>query len=203
MPETTFLRAFVIDPRPLFGGAMRACMSKGGHALLGQALTLSEGLSQVDSLQPDLLIVGPHVGESGLTICRDIRHRLPTLKIILFTAHADDSLFQADAVYTGVSALVRPESTDAECLAVIAQLKAGQPFFPQEFLALASQPIHLTVRERDVLKLMAEGRTDHEVADALGLKVSTVRNHVQRILEKLSVRSRREAIWRAQRRGLI
>lgn len=203
MPKTTFLRAFVIDPRPLFGGAMRACMSKGGYALLGQALTLSEGLSQVDSLQPDLLIVGPHVGESGLTICRESRHRSPTLKSILFTAHTDDSLFQADAAYAGVTALVRPESTNEELLAVIAKVMTGQPFFSQEFLALASQPINLTARELEVLKLMAEEKTDHEMSDALGLKVSTVRNHVQRILEKLSVRSRREAIWRAQHRGLV
>jgi DNA-binding NarL/FixJ family response regulator len=203
MPGTTFLRAFVIDPRPPFGEAMRAYLSKGGHALVGQALDLAEALSRLDSLQPSLLIVGPHVGESGLTLCRESRHRLPTLKILLYTAHADDSLFQTDAADAGVSALVRPESTDEELLTVIAQVMTGQSFFSQEFLALASQPIDLTPREREVLKLMAEGRTDHAMADALGLKVSTVRNHAQRILEKLSVNNRREAVWRAQRRGLI
>lgn len=160
-------------------------------------------MSQLDSLQPDLLIVGPHSGESDLTICREIRHRLSTLKIILFTAHADDSLFQADAAHAGVTALVRPEITEAECLAVIAQVMAGQPFFSQEFVALASRPIDLTAREREMLKLMAEGRTDHEMADALRLKVSTVRNHAQRILEKLSVHNRQEAVWRAKHRGLI
>ncbi len=203
MPETTSARAFVVDPRPLFGEAMRACLSEGGHAMLGQALHLSEALSHVDSLQPDLMIVGPHFGESGLTLCRESRRHLPTLKTVLFTAHADESLFQADAAYTGVSALLRPESTEAECLAVIAQVMAGQPFFSQEFLALASRPIDLTAREREVMKLIAEGRTDHEMADALGLKVSTVRNHAQRILEKLSAHSREEAVWRARHRGLV
>jgi DNA-binding NarL/FixJ family response regulator len=203
MPGTTFLRAFVVDPRPPFGEAMRAYLIKGGHALVGQALNLAEALSRLDSLQPDLLIVGPHVSESGLTLCRESRHRLPSLKILLYTAHADDSLFQTDAAYAGVTALVRPESTREELLTVIAKVMTGQPFFSQEFLTWASQPINLTARERQVLKLMVEERTDHEMADALGLKVSTVRNHVQRILEKLSVRSRREAVWRAQRRGLV
>ncbi len=203
MPETTFARALIVDSRPFFGEAMRACLGKGGHAMLGQALNLSEALSHVDSLQPDLMIVGPHVGESGLTICRESHRHLPTLKTILFTAHADDSLFQADAAYAGVTALLRPESTAAECLAVIAQVMAGQPFFSQEFLALASQPIDLTAREREILKLMADGRTDHETADVLGLKVSTVRNHAQRILERLSVRNRQEAVRRARHRGLV
>lgn len=203
MPETTFARALIVDSRPLFGEAMSACLSKGGHAMLGQALNLNEALSHVDSLQPDLMIVGPHFDESGLTICRESCRRLPTLNTILFTAHADDSLFQADAAYAGVTALVRPESTEAECLAVITQVMAGRPFFSQEFVALASRPINLTAREREVLKLMTEGRTDHEMADALGLKVSTVRNHAQRILEKLGVRNRQEAIWRAQHRGLV
>jgi DNA-binding NarL/FixJ family response regulator len=203
MPKMTSARALIVDPRPFFGEAMRACLNKGGHAMLGQSLNLSEALSHVDSLQPDLMIVGPHFAESGLTICRENRNRLPTLKTILFTAHADDSLFQADAAYAGVTALLRPESTEEECLAVIARVIAGQPFFSQEFLALASRPIDLTAREGEVLKLMAEERTDHEMADALGLKVSTVRNHAQRILEKLSVHNRREAVWRAQHRGLV
>lgn len=203
MPETTFQRALVIDPRVLFGEAMRACLSQGGYVMLGQARHLSEALSLVDALQPALLIVGPHFGEPDLTICREIHHRLPMLKIILFTAHVDDSLFQADAVYAGVSALLRPESTPEECLALIDQVMAGQPFFAEEFLTLASQPIDLTPRELEMLKLMTEERTDREMADALGLKVSTVRNHVQRILEKLSVHSRKEAVWRARRRGLV
>jgi DNA-binding NarL/FixJ family response regulator len=112
-------------------------------------------------------------------------------------------LFQADAVYTGVTACVRPETTSEELLTVIVQVMAGQRLFSHEIFALAFQPIELAERERDVLRLMADGKTDREIADTLSLKFNTVRNHTRHILEKLSVNSRQEAIWRARGRGIV
>lgn len=203
MLETTPICVLVIDPRPLFAETMRACLNQVGHALFGRASDLAEAKQQIDSLQPDLVILGPHLGETNLLACRELISQQPTLKIILFTVHADDLLFQADAVYVGVAACVRAEITDEELLAVIAQVLAGQRLFSQEILALAFEPINLTERERDVLRLMAEGKSDREIAAALGLKFNTVRNHTQHILEELKVHSRQAAIWRARHRGLV
>lgn len=197
------MRAIIVDPRPIFRDVLQACLTKVGCMVVGQFSNLEETRQQVEMLEPDLMILGPHLAESGLVVCRVITCHLPTLKTILFTAHADDLLFQVDACHAGVTVLLRPESTKEECLAVIAQVMAGQSFFSQEFLALVSRPIDLTAREREVLRLMAERKTNREIADALGLKGTTVRNHAQRILEKLGVHSRQEAIWRAKHRGLV
>jgi DNA-binding NarL/FixJ family response regulator len=203
MDDVKIARALIIDARPLFGEALRACLAKGGYRILGQVHGVDEALQQIEAMDPNLVIVGPHRAETGLLLCRELISRQPTLKIILFTAHADDLLFQADAVYTGVTACVRPETTSEELLTVIVQVMAGQRLFSHEIFALAFQPIELTERERDVLRLMADGKTDREIADTLSLKFNTVRNHTRHILEKLSVNSRQEAIWRARGRGIV
>ncbi len=171
--------------------------------VVGEAGNGKEAMRQADSLHPDLMIVGPHLAEQGLVVCREIAKRLPTLKTIVFTAHADEPLFQADAAYAGVAACVLPEVTESEILAVVAQVMRGQQSFSRETLSLAFQPIELTPREREVLKLMAEGKTDREIANVLGLSVSTVRNHSKHILEKLNVHHRQEAVWRARHRGIV
>jgi DNA-binding NarL/FixJ family response regulator len=203
MPETRTARAIIVDPRPLFGEGMRVCLSHGGHTMLGQAANLEEARQQVDALQPDLVIVGPHFAESGLALCRDLTNRLPTLRIVLFTLHTDDPLFQADAANAGVAVCLPPETTDEECLAAIAQIMEGREFFPREIVALGAQPIELSEKELEVLRLLADRKKDREIADALGVKVSTVHSHAQHILEKLSVHTRQEAVRRARNRGLV
>ena len=170
---------------------------------MGQVSNLEEARQQVDALEPNLMILGPHLAESGLAICCSITSRTPTLKRILFTAHANDLIFQADAVYAGVNALLFPESTEEDCLETIAKVMAGHQFFSNEVLALAFQQIDLTKRERQVLELVVQEKTDQEIANTLAISRFTIRNHTQRILEKLGVHGRKEAIWRARHRGLI
>ncbi len=204
MPNGSTARVIIVDPTQYFREGMRNCLAAGKHIVLGEARNLDEAQQSLDTLNPDLVVIGQNFAEhESFALCREITSRWPTIKTIIYTKHAGDPLFLVDAAYVGVAACLPPETTDAECLAVITRVMAGQPFFSQEFLALASQPIDLTGRERAVLKLMAEGKTDRKMAGALGLKVPTVRNHAQRILEKLGVHSRQEAVWRARHRGLV
>ena len=170
MANADTARAIVVDPRPLFRATMHAWLTNNGYGSVAQFGNLDEVKQHIDSFQPELIIIGPHLAETSLPVCRELMDRHPTLKIILFTARADDLLFQADAVYAGVAACVSSEITDEELPAVIAQVLAGQRLFSQEILALAFQPIELTERERDVLRSMAEGKSDREIADTLGLK---------------------------------
>ena len=203
MPEIVAARAIVVDPHPRFGDSMRACLAKGGHVALSQAQYFDEAMHQTNLLQPDLMIVGPHLAQSSLPACHAMIARVPTLKGILFTAHADEMLFQADAAHAGIAACLRPETTDEELLAVIAKVMTGEQLFSHEILSLAFQPIRLTARELEVLSRMAEGKTDREIASALNVRFDTVRNHTQHILEKLNVHTRQEAVWRARARGLV
>ncbi len=70
MPEATKAGALVVDPRPLFRDAICICLHRGGYVALSQAENPQEAVEQVALLQPNLLIVGPHIAESGLAVCR-------------------------------------------------------------------------------------------------------------------------------------
>jgi len=171
---------------------------------LVHAQTLDNTLQQLDALHPDLIMIGPNFLEhESFAICREIISRWPGARIVLFSAQADDPLFQADAAHAGAAACLCPEVTHEECLAVIAGVMAGQRFFPYQALRQGFQVVKLTAREQEVLKLLAEGKTDREIASELVVKATTVRNHSQHILEKLSVHNRKEAVRRARRRGWV
>jgi DNA-binding NarL/FixJ family response regulator len=172
--------------------------------VLACARNLDEIFQGQDALFPHLALVGPNFLEhESLIVCRELIHRWPLLKIILFSRHANDPLFQADAAHAGASACLPREATEQECLSTIAAVMAGHQLFSREVLSLAFRPSELTAREREVLSLLAEGKTDREAAMALGLSVATVRNHSQRIVEKLSVHSQGEALRRARRLGWV
>ncbi len=182
MSGAVTVRAMIVDPRPLFGDLMRACLDKGGHSVLCRVQDFDEAMGCVDSLHPNLMIVGPHLALPSLIFCREMNTHAPTLKVIVFTAHADDTLFQADAAYIGISACLYPETTDEELLAKIAKVMRGEQLFSHEILSLAFQPIDLTARELQVLSQMSEGKTDREIANALNMHFDTARNHTQHIL---------------------
>jgi DNA-binding NarL/FixJ family response regulator len=202
--EETQVRAVVIDPNPLFYEGISHYLSRSGHLVLAQAPNIEIGLRQVRSLSPNLVMLGPHLAqEESLSFCREIAGRWPGIKIIVVTRQAKDALFQADAAYSGAAACLPADVSEQECLSAIKAVMRGHLLFSRDILSQAFQPISLTEREREVLRLLAEGRTDREVADRLKLAVSTVRNHSQRILEKLGVHSRVEAIRRARRRGWV
>ncbi len=198
------VRVLLVDPSPPFYAGIRDCLMLGRHVPLGQVRNLEEALRQADSLHPDLILVGPHIVEDeSLAVCREVSSRWPSIKTIIFTMHADDPLFQSDAVYAGAAACLWQGVTDEECLKAVDAVMAGHQLFSREILAPDRQPIALTAREREVLKLIAEGKTDREIANTLVLSHRTVRNYSQRILQKLGIHSRQEAVRRARRRGLI
>lgn len=203
MLKTGKARAIVVDPLPLFCDAMGVYLTRGGHTLACQCRTLEQALQKATVFNPDLLIVGPHFAESDLVLCKEIISRLPELKLVLLAQRANDVFFQADVAYMGISACLPQEVTGDEFLAVIENVVAGRGFFSREVTALAFQRIDLTPRECEVLRHVAAGKTNQEIADLLWVSVHTTRTHSQHILEKLGVHSRQEAVWRGLYRGLI
>ncbi len=204
MVERSETRVLLVDPSPFFYEGICNCLRRGGYLALEQAPNLEDALQKLTAQQSDLVLIGSNLQEhESLEISREITSRWSNIKTLVFTTHANDPLFQLDAVYAGTSACLPVETNDDECLEAIKAVVAGHQLFPREILAQGLQPIVLTTREREVLKLLAEGKTDKQIADALVLTFRTVHNHVHRILEKLDVHSRQEAVWRARHRGLV
>jgi two-component system secretion response regulator SsrB len=204
MPESTPAQAIILDPSPFFYEGICSCLNAGGYAMLARAQNLEEIFHRQDALFPDLALVGPNFSErDSLLACRELIRRWPTLKIILFSRHASDLPFQADAANAGASACLPSEAGEQECLSTIAAVMAGHQLFSRGVLSLAFRSIELTARECEVLRFLAEGMTDREIADALVLSLATVRKHSHAILEKLGVHERREAVRRARRLGWV
>jgi DNA-binding NarL/FixJ family response regulator len=204
LPEASPARTIILDPSPFFCEGIRSRLDAGGHVTLARAQNLDEIFQAQAALFPNLALVGPNFLEhESLIACRELIHRWPTLEIILFSRHADDPLFQADAAHFGAGACLPREAGQEECLATIAAVMVGHQLFSREVLSLAFRPTELTAREREVLQLLAQGRTDREIADALVLSLTTVRKHSHQILEKLGVHTRHEAVRRAWRLGWV
>lgn len=151
---------------------------------------------------PDLAAIGPNFIEpEAFALCRELLSLWPGVRLILYTGHAHDPLVQADAFHTGIKAVLAREAGEAETLATIAAIQSGGVLFAEAIRK--SRPAALTAREKEVLRLMAAGKTDKEIAVELMLSVATVRNHHQRILEKLDVHEKREAVRRGRRLGWV
>lgn len=204
MSQVRTSRVIVVEVGSLFFEGMRHCLEIGRHVVLAHSRNLEEALQHLDLHRPDLAVIGPNLPEyESLAVCREIICRWPDTKTVLFSPYSEDPLFQADAVYAGAAACLLPVVACEDFLQAVAAVLAGQKLFSYEVLAHGFQPIALTPRERDVLKLLAEGKTDREIADKLTLQTRTVRNHSQRLLEKLGVSGRKDALRRAHRRGWL
>jgi DNA-binding NarL/FixJ family response regulator len=204
MSQKNSARVLVVDFSSVFREAVLECLRLGGYAVVGEAQAVDDALPLLKSLEPNLAMVGATFTEdASLGVCRALHHASPTLKLILFTEHSAEPLFQVDACAAGVDALLRRRVGHEECWAVIDKVMAGQLLFPREIIAAAFQPIALTGRERQVLQLWAERKSNRDIAGILSISLDTARTHAKHILRKLQVNSRAEALRRARRRGFI
>lgn len=154
--------------------------------------------------EQDVLIIGHNVrGCDAFKLGRWALERRPDLKVILFLREADNPLFQSDAMAAGFSACLSHTATETEVLTTVSSVLAGGLMFSPDAITSAHQPLDLTTAELEVLKLMAEGKSNNEVAGSLQVKVNTVKTHVKHIFEKLHVNNREDAIKRACFRKLV
>ncbi len=204
MPARIRVRAVVVDASPLAYAGILECLNLGEHTVQGQARNLDEALQQLGATSTDLVVIGPSLSEDeSLAVCREILCRWSSIKTIIITKHAGDPFYQADAVFSGAAACLPDTVTHQDCLAAIDEVMSGHLLFPREIMDQAFEPIELTARERAVLKLLAEGKSDREIARALCVEFTTVRTHSKNIIEKFGVHNRQEAVRRARRRGFI
>jgi DNA-binding NarL/FixJ family response regulator len=166
--------------------------------LSGQLDPASLNKNILDVFQPDVIL-----WDLGWGSMRDVSSQIETPIVLLYHPSQENELFQQDNIVGYVSRSSSPEQIKAALIAVHLGLRVSdlqnQP--PIDFEEDWSEG--LTVREIDVLKLIAEGRTNRSIAAELGITEYTVKFHVNSILGKLSAESRTEAAMKAVRRGII
>lgn len=199
----TLTSVLVVDNCPIFVNGLESLLKSNGYAMV-ESVTSIEALQDNDltNLLSNLLlfIIGPHLPTpKGFAACRwATQHGLR--RIIFISADLDNPVFIADAKILGVGASLPTGVSPEQLLQTLLTLSIIKPPFAH---AGDVGSFRLSVRELDVLKLWADGKTDKEVAEKLHVEISTARTHAQRILMRLNVHSRRDAIHRALHHGLI
>jgi DNA-binding NarL/FixJ family response regulator len=176
-----------------------------GHDAVERALATRPDVAVLDITMPRL---------SGLEAARRIRKALPSCRILVLTMH-DENEFVLKMVRAGVSGYLVKDGAAAELLSALRAVGAGRSYFgAQAARALAEvsegeQPLpedplaRLTEREREVLHLLIEGKTNAQVAGILYISPKTVDNHRTHLMEKLGVHSAAELLRFAARHGLL
>ncbi len=203
MPRKVKARVLIIAPSVFFYDGICKCLKKGEYLPLPHCSTLEEAKPLLET-QPALALIGPAFDEYGhLQICRELKSLRPDVKIVLFTRRTDSPSFLVDAADAGVSACLHFNTGHQECLAAFEAVLNGQLLFSSEILKQVFRPIELTSREFELLKELARGLTDREIADELCISEDTVGVHLRNIFERLDVHSREEAVQRARQRGWV
>ncbi len=171
-------RAILTTTLARWGQQPYACSD--GNTALAFAAENTLDLALLDVMMP---------GPSGMALAESLWRRMPGLLVVLITAYGD-TMLAVEAMHRGAFYYRDKPFKHAELREVLDRAQARVAQFPPGLCAL-------TPRESDVVRLLAEGRSDAEIARALGLSGRTVNNHVRRILERLKVRSRTEAavLW--------
>ncbi len=204
------LRVVLVEDHAMVRSAIRQAISGPDVHVVGEAATGEEALERVRALRPDLVLLDVDLpGMSGLQVLRELIPRMPQTKVVMLTAStARRDLL--DAVRAGASGYL---TKDLDPRALVRAVRG----IPQGHLAMSRRlaadvvrhltetghgarapdgPAALSEREEEVLRLLAEGLTDREIAAVLTISARTVETHVSNILGKLGVRNRAEAARR-------
>ncbi len=210
------IRVLMADDHTLFRDGVRALFASAPDLeLAGEAATGEEAIALAASLQPDLIIMDLQMpGMNGIEATRRIVTTSPHIGVLVVTMFDDDhSVFSS--MQAGARGYVLKGANHAEMLRAIRAVASGEAIFSPAIAARLmdyfanirphpSLPVfpELTDREREILKLIAEGHRNADIASHLVLSPKTVRNHITNILSKLQVADRAEAILRAREAGL-
>ncbi|HET7770939.1 MAG TPA: response regulator transcription factor [Chloroflexota bacterium] len=181
--------------------------------LVGEASNGKQAVERVPALKPDVILMDLVMPElDGAAATREIRERHPAVQVIALTSFPEDELVKG-ALNAGAIGYLLKNVTADELAGAIRAAAVGRPTLaPEAQRALiqaatggrADRPgIDLTERERDVLRLMAQGKNNPEIAERLFVSRSTVKFHISSILGKLGAASRTEAVAIALQRKLV
>jgi two-component system nitrate/nitrite response regulator NarL len=203
------VRVLIVDDHPIvLDGVTLAIQHTSWLQVTGYARTGRDAVVAVNALRPDVVLLDLRLPDMlGSEAVQPIRRAHPSVKIILFTAYPDHAALDA-ALAAGVDGVVVKDTERDALIAVIRRVMAGERVVQVDVddVALVSRKLRehgLTRREYDILRRVAMGETNPEIAAALGLTRNTVKTYLQRSLEKLGARNRIEALARASQLGIL
>jgi two-component system response regulator NreC len=212
------IRVLVADDHTIVREGVRILLeAQPDIEVVGEAADGQEALERVRELLPDIVLIDiamPNL--NGLEATRAIKRDYPSIQTIALTMYESDEYF-FQILNAGASGYILKKAASADLLTAIRAVYAGEVFlYPSVARRLVADYLSrvksgeekssydgLTAREREVLKLIAEGHTNQVIADKLVISPSTVQTHRTRIMQRLNLHNRAELIQYAMRKGLL
>lgn len=205
------IRVLVVDDHEMVAqGLAEVLGADPAIVVVGQAGTVRDAVRSAGQLVPDVVVMDYRLPDGdGLTATAAICREVPSVAVVMVTASNHATMVTA-AIEAGCVAYVTKDRAASDVVSAVHAAARGDVAFPAAALrpargrnGLAAGHGALSPRELEVLQLLADGRSTQEIADHFVLSVSTVRNHVHRIIGKLGVHSRLEAVVVAVRQGMV
>jgi DNA-binding NarL/FixJ family response regulator len=201
------IKILIVDDHPVVRAGLTSMLSSHrGFEVCGAACSGEEAIEIVELTKPDIILLDLRMGEiSGIdALLAFKRNQVESRVIILTSFETDEDIYRS--VQAGASGYLMKNTSLKEVAEAIRAVHGGKKYFPREIAARLAERMmrsNLTTREVEILRLLAKGPTNKQIARALGISDHTVRNHVNNILEKLDVSDRTEAATTAIQRGII
>lgn len=211
------IRILIVDDHDLARAGLRSMLSGAtGLEVIGEAENGRRALEQCAALQPTLVLMDVRMPDmDGLAATAAIKRAHPRISVLVLTAYGTPE-YLLSALRAGASGYMLKDIKRDELIGAIQQVVRGETFLNSQLAVSALQmlgeeggraggvpPEQLTPRELEVLRLLAQGRTNREIAERLVISAGTVKVHVEHIIAKLGVSDRTQAAVRAIELGLI
>jgi DNA-binding NarL/FixJ family response regulator len=210
------IRVLIVDDHAILREGVRALLAlQADMEVVGEASDGQLALEQVQKLDPDVVLMDIAMpGLGGIEAALELRKRGARARILILSQY-EDREYVRRLLKAGVAGYVLKKSAGAELANAIRAVSRGGPVLDPEVARTAMEEANpavpgaadpyeaLTDREKQVLKLVAEGRSNKEVADVLGISVKTAMSHREHVMEKLGVHNRTELVRFAIKRGVI
>lgn len=216
MREQSPLRVLIADDHEMVRRGLSLVLeTEKDFCVVGEASTGRQAVEAVLQQRPDVLVLDLRMPDmDGIAVLKAVKREAPTTRVVLLTGYeADEAILRA--VQEGADGFLFKDAPPAELCRAIRLVAAGEAYLQSEvttklvhLMAKRAAPLPprgstLTPREREILRLMARGHTNQEIAELVGVSLETVRSHVKNILQKLDQPNRTRAVLYALRSGLV
>ena len=212
------IRVLVADDHTIIRSGLRLLLERQpGFEVIGEAVDGRQTVELAESLRPDVVVLDiamPNL--NGIEAAKQLAAKLPKVSVIVLSMHADES-YVLRALKAGARGYLLKDSAESDIINAIRAVSQGKAYFSPEISRMLMDDYVrnlqqrgvddsydlLTAREREILQLLAEGRTNKEISALLNLSPHTIETHRGNILQKLNLHSLPELILYAVRKGVI